>query len=199
MGWCWKRWRVNRTICCVRSTSQKTKKAWLGQPFLIERLEKKFGEQIWRVEVARCQVQQNVRPIDGTEKSKTVLLYLMKYSRPNIAKSTWELSNIIDGANQTVFLEIHLVITYLVNIRSMELKLESKVREKEPGNIVCFSDSDYAGDPVTWRSVSGFVMYVLGVPVSWQAQRSMTLSNSKAKWVILLEAMKEIMLVVKLL
>ena len=46
-------------------------------------------------------------------------------------------------------------------------------------------------------SVSGFVLYVLGVPVSWRlkTQMSMTLISSKAEWVALSEGVKEIFVI----
>ena len=71
----------------------------------------------------------------------------------------------------------------------------------EPWVLVCFSDSDYAGDPDSRRSVSGFILYVRGVPICWRskAQRSVTLSSSEAEWVALSEAVKEIMFVQQLL
>ena len=33
-------------------------------------------------------------------------------------------------------------------------------------DMVCFSDSDYADDPDARRSVSGFILYILVVPLS---------------------------------
>ena len=42
-----------------------------------------------------------------------------------------DLSKVIDHANQTVFFDIHQVIKYVFNTRSLGLKLESKRSEKE--------------------------------------------------------------------
>ena len=49
-----------------------------------------------------------------------------------------------------------------------------------------FSNSVYVGDPVSRKSISGFILYVLGVLISWQSkgQKSVTLSSSEAAWVI---------------
>ena len=49
--------------------------------------------------------------------------------------------------------------------------------------------------------MSGFILYVKGVPISWRskAQQSVNLSSSEAEWVALSEAVKEIMLVLQLL
>jgi hypothetical protein len=59
-------------------------------------------------------------------------------------------------------------------------------------NVLC--DSDWAGDPETRISVTGFIVYLMGVPVSWRskAQRGVTLSSSKSEYVAISEAVKEI-------
>ena len=128
-------------------------------------------------------------------------LYLVKYSRSDISNVTWEWSKIMDGSKQAAFLGMNSLSKYLLNTRSPWLKKEPKGSEKEPLENVCFSDNSYAGYPVICRSESGFVLYVLGVPVSWQskAQRSVTLSSSEAEWVVLLEDVKKDMFIVKLL
>jgi hypothetical protein len=61
-------------------------------------------------------------------------------------------------------------------------------------NLNVFCDSDWAGDPETRISVTGFIVYLMGVPVSWRskAQRGVTLSSSKAEYVAISEAVKEI-------
>ena len=73
-------------------------------------------------------------------------------------------------------------------IQETWLKIEPNRNEEEPWDNICFSDSNYVGNPVT-RSVSGFILYVLGVPMFLQskAERSMTLSSQEAEWVALLE------------
>ena len=84
----------------------------------------------------------------------------------------------MDGANQAAFLKMHCVIKCLLDTQNLRSMLDPSGSEKEPWNIICFSNGDYAEDPVTWRSISGFILYVLGVPMPWQAmaQRSVTLS-----------------------
>ena len=58
---------------------------------------------------------------------------------------------------------------------------------KKTGHHV-FSDRNYAGDPVSKGSISGFISYVLGLPFSLQSK--MTLSSLEAEWAALLEAVK---------
>ena len=55
-----------------------------------------------------------------------------------------------------------------------------------------YSDSNCAKDPSTRKSVTGFMVYFCGVPVSWmsKSQKSATFSSSEAEYVALLETAK---------
>ena len=79
------------------------------------------------------------------------------------------------------------------------LKIEPTGNSNEPWEIVCFGNSDYAGDLVSRRSISGFIFYVLGVPVSWpwKSQKSFSLSSSEMEYIALSEAVKEVTFVVQ--
>jgi hypothetical protein len=67
--------------------------------------------------------------------------------------------------------------------------------------MVIYSDSDYATDPENRLSVSGFVLYLCGVPIVWRTkqQRSVTLSSSEAEYYALSEAVKEVRFIYQLL
>jgi hypothetical protein len=60
----------------------------------------------------------------------------------------------------------------------------SSIAEKS-WNFNVFCDSDWAGDLETRISVTGFIVYLMVVPVSWRskAQRGVTLSSNKAEYV----------------
>ena len=55
----------------------------------------------------------------------------MKHLKPNITNATQELSKVMDGANQAVFFKMHQIIRYVLDTRSLGLKLEPK-EKKEP-------------------------------------------------------------------
>ena len=86
------------------------------------------------------------------------------------------------------------MIRYILDTKNFSLKLDSSRNANKLYEIVCFNNSDYAGDPVSRRSVSCFVLYVLGVLVSWQskAQKNVMLSNSEVEWVASSEAVKKV-------
>ena len=64
-----------------------------------------------------------------------------------------------------------------------------------------YTDSDYAGDKSTRISVTGYILFFMGVPIIWKSklERSITLSSLDAEYVALLEAAKEIKFVYQLL
>lgn len=51
-------------------------------------------------------------------------------------------------------------------------------KSRDLPSTVAFSDSDYAGCPVTMRSSSGSILYYRGVPILWSSRRQSVLSHS---------------------
>ncbi len=130
-----------------------------------------------------------------------MLLWLVKHSRPNIANPVRELSKCLDGATEASFKQMLYIIKYVLDTKDMGLKMEPTRHQDGPWKLICFSNSNYAGDADTRSSVSGYILYVRGVPVAWRskAQRSVTLSSTEAEWVALSEAVKENIFVLELL
>ena len=107
----------------------------------------------------------------------------------------------MDGANKAAFCKMHHMIQYLLDIKNLELKTEPNGNKKKPLVIVFFNDSEYVSYSDKRKSVHGLILYVLSVPVLWRptALRCISLSSSEAECVTLLEAVKEIMLIIWLL
>ena len=92
-----------------------------------------------------------------------MLLYLVKHSCPNLANASMEL---LQG-NCLKQMTVHtLQPTSTPMCYQFGLKIKPMGNSNEPWEIVCFNNSDYAEDPVSRQSISGFILYVLGVPVS---------------------------------
>ena len=131
-----------------------------------------------------------------------MLLYLVKHSRPDIANVARELSKCMDQANAGAYKELKRVIKFVLDTKSFGLKIEP-IKEKEDGlwHIMCYCDSDYAGDPATRKSVSGFIIFLMNVPIMWRSksQGCVTLSSSEAEYISLSEAAKEIRFVYQLM
>ena len=114
---------------------------------------------------------------------------------------TKELSKANDGVNPAAYKKLLCVIKYVIDKKNLGLEIEPKRNSNKPWEIVCFYNSDYAGDPVSRQSISGFILYVLNVPVSLQSksQKNISLSNSEAEYIVLSEDVKEVMFVLQLL
>ena len=101
-----------------------------------------------------------------------MLLYLVKHSQPDIANPVRELSKVLDGATQEAFKELHRVIRYVLDTKTCGLKFRPTF-DSDSWDLVCFCDSDYAGDLDSCTSVTGYILYVRGVPLCFRtpAQR----------------------------
>jgi len=111
-----------------------------------------------------------------------MLLYLLKYSRPCLVNPLCKLSKALDGVSEVTFKELKHVIKFVLDTADYGLKI--KPIEKPVGEawtMMVFLDSDYTGDTKTRISVTGFCVFLMGVPISWKscAQRSITLSSSE--------------------
>ena len=69
-----------------------------------------------------------------------------------------------------------------------------QVSLRNPRTIVAFSDSDFGGDNETRISVAGFIIYLMGVPISLKSegQKIVALSSSEAEYIATLGAATEI-------
>ena len=98
--------------------------------------------------------------------------------------------------------KLRLVIKYVLDTGECGLKIESvRIKNDENVNIEVYCDSDFAGDRDIRVSISGYIIYLCNVLVAWRskAQKNVTLSSSKAEFVSLSEAAKEVKFIVKVI
>ena len=132
-----------------------------------------------------------------------MLLYLVKFSRPDISNSVRELTKAMDCANETHYKALTRVLKYVMSTSDLGLKYDSgtMVNFKGVWKIVAYCDSDFAGDKNTRRSVTGFCIYIGDSLISWKAraQKSVTLSSTEAEYVAVSEVCAEIIFIKYLL
>ena len=68
--------------------------------------------------------------------------------------------------NSAAFKELLHVIKYALDT-FFWFEVGNNQECQQPWAIVCLSDGNNEGDPVSRRSVSGFILYVFHVAVSW--------------------------------
>ena len=92
-------------------------------------------------------------------------------------------------------------IKYVLDTKNYALKMKPNFGAENMWSMLAFCDSDYATDPDTRKSVSGFVLYLCGVPISWQSkgQKLVTLSSTEAEYISLSETAKEVKFVYQVL
>jgi hypothetical protein len=111
------------------------------------------------------------------------LLYLVKLSRPDLATSVRELSKFMDGATDTHLKAMERVMEFVLSTKTYQFSIFPKFKERY--NITGYSDSNFASDKDTRRSVSGFAIYYADTLVSWKSkgQQCVTLSTTEAEYV----------------
>ena len=75
-----------------------------------------------------------------------MLLWLVKHSRPDIANCVRKLSKVLDGATEASYKEMSRTIKYVLDSCNLSLKIEPTHVLDEHWTLVCFSDSNYAGN-----------------------------------------------------
>ena len=200
--------------CCIVETKEEGKLTMI-QPHLLTRLTQRFGEEIKGMRkyltpgTPRFKILKSTKDIevlDSEHQTKYrsgvgMLLYLTKYSRPDISNIVRELSKCMDSASWGSYQELLRVIKFVDDTKSFGLKVKPRLNDDLEWNLKIFCDSDWAGDPETRISVTGFVIYLLDVPVCWRSksQKGVTLSSTEAEYVAISEAVKEVKFIYYLL
>jgi hypothetical protein len=129
-----------------------------------------------------------------------MLLYLIKHSRPDLSNAVRELTKVMDGATEAHWKMMLRVIKYVIDTEYLCLKMSPENTNKL-FEIEGFSDSDFAGDKMTRKSVYGYIIYFCGAPISWKskASASITLSTTEAEYYACSEATKEVIFIKNLL
>ena len=116
--------------------SDDGKKAWLGQPTIIKRLEKQFGERVAKKKTTIAPgtpgvISGKVDDISKVdEKTQSMyrsgvgtLLYLTKHCRPDITNPVRELSKSMDGASMAHVTEMYRVINFVLEMKTLGLRM----------------------------------------------------------------------------
>lgn len=105
------------------------------------------------------------------------LMYLAIISRPDIANATGFLSRYMHCPTSTLWSAGKRVLKYL-----KQTKEKGLVYKKEDSNCLqAFSDSDWAGDRVDRKSLSGVSIFHRGNLVSWSSKKQATVALSTAE------------------
>ncbi|KAI3635902.1 hypothetical protein MIR68_006540 [Amoeboaphelidium protococcarum] len=108
------------------------------------------------------------------------LMYLMVGTRPEIAYAVSQLSKSLENPSQQDVVAAKRVLRYLKGTVDLSLILD--------GNLslapVAYADADYANDPQTRRSTTGYLIMMCGAAVAWKSklQSQVALSSTEAEY-----------------
>ena len=191
-------------------------KCWIGQPHLCKKIEQTFGDLVKGLPKYRTPGTPGVqitKPLDPKvivspedqslyRSGVGMLLYLVKYSRPDIANPVRELSKGMKEATPSAMKELKRVLKFVIDTKDYGLKLEPKMGEKlTEWELLLYTDSDWAGDKDTRKSVTGYGLMLMDCPVVWKSrqQDTIALSSSEAEINACSDAVKEIRFTVNVL
>ena len=183
----------------------------MHQKELMKKLERIFNDDIQALRSRKIPLGTNQRIIRPKEGEKLIskeeqtkyrsgigmLLYLVKYSRPDLSNAVRELSKVNDGATKEHVQNLLRVIKFAIDTKNRVLVYKI-VRGKEFAWVLkAYSDSDWAGDPEDRKSITGFCIFLNGCLISWKSrgQKTVTLSSSEAEYVAVADVCTEILFI----
>lgn len=120
------------------------------------------------------------------------LNWLATTTRPDIAHSVGTLCRFISNPGRQHWTAAQRVLRYLSSTQNFGIRfLKSRIAAST--NLIGFSDADWAGDPDTRRSTTGFIFTLNGAPISWKSklQASTALSSVESEYIALCGAARE--------
>jgi hypothetical protein len=102
------------------------------------------------------------------------LLYLMIGTHPDIAFAVTKLAQFSANPSQEHFERPKYICRYLVGTRSYSLVFK---HAPEKG-LAAYTDLDWASDPITRQSVTGYFFQLAGGPITWRSRAQNTVAHS---------------------
>ena len=154
----------------------------IKQTRIIEKLEKDWKLDI-KKKVFKTPTPEGYKVIRPEEKDKLMevieqkkfrsgigtLMYLVKLSRPELSNSVRELSKVMDKGMECHFGMLKRLISYVVQTKHLGMN----IKPTKEWRIEAYADSDFCGDKESRKSVTGFVVFLNGVAVSWKSKSQM--------------------------
>jgi hypothetical protein len=117
------------------------------------------------------------------------LIYLVTGTRPDLAVATSTVAKFCENPGPAHWTAVKRILRYLKGTSDWGLLFNPK-----NDTLVGYSDADWAGDPDSRRSTTGYLFTIGGVPVSWKSKKQATvaLSTAEAEYMALATAAQEV-------
>lgn len=137
---------------------------------------------------------------DGNEDMSSVpyreavgsLMFLMHCSRPDISFEVTKVAQFCEKPLPGHWTRVKRILRYLRG--TLDFSLFYGCQDSDQVTLTAYCDSDWAGDPETRRSTTGFLVMFGGSPVSWttRQQKTIALSTTEAEYMSGVEVVKEV-------
>jgi hypothetical protein len=143
-----------------------------------------------------CPYENEADITETTEYQSTVgsVMYAMLGTRPDLAYSISTLGKFCSAPIMSHHSALKKVIRYIKQTLNVGILYDGSSIDPEGfPELVCYTDSDWAGDRSDRRSTGGYVFLLLGGAVSWKSKKQgvVATSTAEAEYVALSEAVKE--------
>ena len=110
------------------------------------------------------------------------ILRYLTHTRPDILFAVGILSRNMENPNQEHYIGVKRVLRYLKGTENYGLFYKKGVLR---GELIGYSDSDFAGDSTDRKSTSGHIFFLGGMSVSWSSQKQsiVALSSCEAEYI----------------
>lgn len=119
------------------------------------------------------------------------LLYLAQATRPDIAYAVNDISRYNNQHADIHWSAVKRIFRYLQGTKTVKLTYTTS----EPSTLHCYSDSDWAADSNSRRSVSGHVIIMSNGAINWSSkrQRTVALSSTEAEYMAFSTALCDVL------
>ena len=198
----------------MQDQQNEKKSMIMYQDMLIKKMLKIFGNELGNMQKYESPASTGyagIRPVEGepilSEEMQTryrsgigILMFLIKYSRPDISNAVRELSKVNNGATEGQYKELLRVMKFVKDTKKSGLKynVENKeLSENHMWEMMAYCDSDFAGDKDSQKSVTGYGIYLLGCLIAWKSrgQKTVSLSLSKVEYLAIADVCTKILFV----
>ena len=111
--------------------------------------------------------------------------FMVQMTRPDLAFAYCELSKFLSCPGQVHMTQAERCLAYIKGTIDYGITYDRPKYPSKVNRLEAFVDSDYAADPDTRRSVTGYLIILNNGPVAWKSKRQscVTLSSAEAEFV----------------
>lgn len=123
------------------------------------------------------------------------LLYLSGKTYPDLAQAVGFVSRLVNDPSNQRITDVKRIFRYLNGTQTQGISYCTEGENESETEIVAYCDSDYAGDPRTRKSTTGYIIFYGGGPVSWCSRKQpiVATSSTEAEYIAAADCCKEIL------